>query len=63
MPKIYIDTNIFIDFYQSSSDPVGVVDTIAEYASHLVIPEQTVNEFHRNRIGVLHELAKNFSKS
>lgn len=63
MAKIYIDTNVFIDIYQSSSDPVGVVDTIANYAAYLVVPDQTVNEFHRNRVGVLDKLAKDFGRS
>ena len=61
--KIYIDTNIYIGFYQSAEDPVGIIDTIAEYADSLVVPEQTVGEFHRNRTSVLNRLSSNFSQS
>ena len=63
MAKIYIDTNIFIGFYQSSEDPISILDEIAEYSQHLVTSSQTINEFHRNRVGVLNKLIKNFRES
>lgn len=63
MAKIYIDTNIFIGFYQSTEDPISILDEIAEYSQHLVTSSQTINEFHRNRVGVLNKLIKNFRES
>ncbi|MBD2071878.1 DUF4935 domain-containing protein [Leptolyngbya sp. FACHB-671] len=63
MVKIYIDTNIFIGFYQSSNNPINILDEIAKYSQYLVTTSQTINEFHRNRIGVLNKLIKNFQDS
>lgn len=63
MVKIYIDTNIFIGFYQSSADLISVLDDIAKYPQYLITSSQTINEFHRNRIGVLNKLIKNFRES
>jgi uncharacterized protein with PIN domain len=63
MSKIYVDTNIFIDIYQASTDPVGIVDLVSPYAGYLVLPDQTVREFNRNRLRVLNTLIKQFRES
>ncbi|MEM9625798.1 MAG: PIN domain-containing protein [Pseudomonadota bacterium] len=58
MVKIYIDTNIFLDFYQSGKDRLGVFREIHEQYKHIVLAEQTIDEFLRNRISRLKILKK-----
>lgn len=63
MTKIYIDTNIFIDFYRASKNPISILDEIKKYSQYLITTSQTINEFHRNRILVLNKAIKDFQKS
>ncbi|NOJ92291.1 DUF4935 domain-containing protein [Corallococcus coralloides] len=63
MARVYIDTNIFLDFYQSAADRIKVFDALAERASSLITTEQTINEFHRNREARLVSLIDKFEKS
>ncbi|MFO0976418.1 MAG: PIN domain-containing protein [Planctomycetaceae bacterium] len=60
---VYIDTNIFIDFYQSATDRLDAFNEIIARASQVVLPEQTVNEFHRNRVGCLATLLEKIEKN
>lgn len=63
MAKIYVDTNIFIDFYQSAQDAVSAFDELSKFAAHLVFTEQSIREFQRNRNGSLANLIQQFEKS
>lgn len=57
--KIYIDTNVFLDFYQSNTDGLEVFGELKKLSDFLVFPEQTINEFKRNRIERLANLVRN----
>lgn len=62
MAKIYIDTNVFLDFYQAGTDRLGVFRDFATRATSVILPEQTIREFRRNRSLRLHDLASKASK-
>jgi predicted nucleic acid-binding protein len=53
----YIDTNIFLDFYQSSTDRLAVFEDILARANNVLLTQQTVEEFRRNRVARLTQLA------
>jgi PIN domain len=50
---IYLDTNIYLEFYRSAKEPLSIFKEIEEYASRIVITKQTVDEFFRNRVLLL----------
>ena len=62
MAKIYIDTNIFLDFYQASMDRLNVFEEIKKFSSDIILTEQTINEFSRNRSARLNNLANSIEK-
>lgn len=61
--QIYIDTNVFLDFYQSATDRIAVFEEIISRAEFVVLTEQTITEFKRNRIARLLELSRNIDKA
>jgi len=63
MTRIYIDTNVFLDFYQSATDGMAIFQELLARADCIVVPEQTVREFRRNRAARLSKLAKLVEKS
>jgi PIN domain len=63
MAKIYPDTNRFVDFYQAALDNIDVFDQLQKYKSSLVLTEQTITEFRRNRVSTLNRLVTQFRKS
>ncbi|ALU89846.1 hypothetical protein Hrubri_2670 [Herbaspirillum rubrisubalbicans M1] len=63
MSLIYIDTNVYLDFYQAAHDPLAVFDELHQVRENLVITEQTVLEFARNRNSRLTQLVTNIKKS
>jgi hypothetical protein len=63
MPKLYIDTNKFVGFYESNHDSLVIFEALAESAGSLVTTEQTVSEFHRNRVNTLRWLVGKFKDS
>ena len=63
MVSIYIDTNVFLDFYQSATDRMGIFQELRARVDCIVIPEQTVREFRRNRAARLIHLADLVEKS
>jgi rRNA-processing protein FCF1 len=63
MAKIYPDTNSFIDFYQAAHENVDVFDELQKYKNSLVLTEQTVTEFRRNRVSILNQVVAQFEKS
>jgi predicted nucleic acid-binding protein len=58
----YIDTNVFLDFYQSSTDRLAVFEDILARASNVLLTQQTVDEFRRNRVARLNQLAESVRK-
>jgi predicted nucleic acid-binding protein len=63
MIRIYIDTNVFLDFYQSATDRMGIFHELRARVDCIVVPEQTVREFRRNRAVRLIHLADQVEKS
>lgn len=63
MSLVYIDTNVFLDFYQSATDRLVVFEEILARSSNVLLTEQTVDEFHRNRVARLTQLAEVIEKS
>ena len=63
MTRVYVDTNIFMDFYQSAQDALGVFAELLGRADRLITTEQTLAEFERNRAQRLSVLIDAFSKS
>jgi hypothetical protein len=63
MAKIYTDTNRFVDFYQAALDKIDVFDELQKYKGSLVLTEQTITEFRRNRVSTLNWLVTRFGKS
>jgi hypothetical protein len=61
--RVYVDTNIFMDFYQSAHDRIGVFTELLDRAGSLITTEQTLAEFERNRAQGLSALIDAFSKS
>lgn len=57
MTLAYIDTNVFLDFYQSSTDRLAVFEDILARAKNVLLTQQTVDEFRRNRVARLIQLA------
>lgn len=52
MYKIFIDTNIFLDFYRYNKNNIKIMELIKEfqkYKKHLINTEQSNDEFMRNR--------------
>lgn len=47
--KIYIDTNVFVDFYQAANDRTEIFSELEKYHSSIVLVQQTLDEFQRNR--------------
>lgn len=63
MTHIYIDTNVFLDFYQSATDRLKVFKDLHARAEAILVTEQTVAEFRRNRVARLVDLATNIKKT
>lgn len=62
MTLVYIDTNVFLDFYQASTDRLVVFEDILRLSKKVLLTQQTVNEFRRNRIARLTALAETIRK-
>ena len=63
MTYIYIDTNIFLDFYQSATEPIAVFEELEKQVESIILTEQTIHEFARNRTARLMDLADKIEKS
>lgn len=63
MTNIYIDTNVFLDFYQAATDRMVVFRELMARVESIVVPEQTIMEFRRNRAKRLIQLADQVEKS
>ncbi len=63
MTRFYIDTNVFLDFYQAAKDRLVVFHELALRAGNIVLTEQTAREFRRNRASRLMDLSEKVEKS
>jgi hypothetical protein len=63
MTRIYIDTNVFLAFYQCADGRMGIFQELFARADCIVVPEQTVREFRRNRAAILRDSAKRVRES
>lgn len=53
MALIYLDTNVYVEFYRSANDRLSTFLEIEKYASSIVVTRQTADEFFRNRFSTL----------
>lgn len=53
MPKIFIDTNLFLSLYECTEDIGEIWTDIGKCAPHLVVPDVVTDEFIRNRDRIL----------
>lgn len=60
--KIFVDTNIYLDFYRSSLDSLNILDELMKVNASVIVVDQVINEFKRNRINLLSNLLINFKK-
>jgi predicted nucleic acid-binding protein len=58
MPRVYIDTNVILDFYRGAPDPLAVFRDLALHPELFVFPEQTLAEVRRNRETMVRQLLK-----
>lgn len=67
MKKIFIDTNIFLDFYHYSNDDISKLQSLEflsdDHEVSLLITDQIVNEYRRNRDGKIADALNTFRKS
>ncbi|MGE5630668.1 MAG: PIN domain-containing protein [Caulobacteraceae bacterium] len=61
--KIFIDTNIFLDFYRSAEGKVSILQNLKEFKNYIVFPEQVYNEFKRNRVMLLNNYIEGLKKN
>lgn len=64
MTKIFIDTNIFLGFYETNNNPITIFDKdISKLKSNLILTDQVYDEFIRNRdkqlVNLIHTSKKN----
>jgi hypothetical protein len=63
MAVIFVDTNLFLRFYESKESHLGAFDELVSKAQSIVLTEQVVNEFNRNRLSKLRVALKTFQES
>ncbi len=63
MPKIFIDTQIYLNFYQSNVEISTVFKEINKIRRFLIIPEQVKDEFIRKRDTKIQELKKRITET
>lgn len=61
--KIFIDTNILVDFYQAAGERLKVFEKLYEYRGSLTFTSHSLDEFERNREKTLAWLLREFEKS
>ncbi|WP_292520540.1 PIN domain-containing protein [Methanoculleus sp.] len=57
MTVVCIDTNLFLELYESNEDPMEIFLDIGALKEHLVFPDIIIDEFLRNRSKVLDRIA------
>jgi tetratricopeptide (TPR) repeat protein len=63
MAVIFADTNRFLRFYDANEEQLKVLADMVNESSRVVLTEQVVNEFKRNRLGRLEKVREQFDKS
>jgi hypothetical protein len=63
MAKIYVDTTRLIDFYRTVDDRIVQLDELQKFKDSLVLTEQTITEFRRNRANSLHQLSDQLKRN
>lgn len=58
--KILIDTNIFLDFYRTTSHTVDIFNILKENINSIVLTDQIIQEFERSRESILLQLKRKF---
>lgn len=57
MTKLFVDTNIYLDFYRGAQDRLSLFEELKRLKDNLIISEQGYREFQRNRTSQLLNLA------
>ncbi|PYD03968.1 hypothetical protein DND90_05410 [Pseudomonas syringae pv. maculicola] len=55
--KLFVDTNIYLDFYRGAQDRLSLFEELKRLKDNLIISEQGYREFQRNRTSQLLNLA------
>ncbi|WP_129972574.1 MULTISPECIES: PIN domain-containing protein [Pseudomonas] len=63
MTKLFVDTNIYLDFYRGARDRLSLFEELKKLKDKLIISEQGYREFQRNRTAQLINLAKEIKKT
>ncbi|MCW2484958.1 DUF4935 domain-containing protein [Candidatus Symbiopectobacterium sp. NZEC127] len=63
MTKLFVDTNIYLDFYRAASDRLSLFDELKKLGDTLIISEQGYKEFQRNRTVELARLSAEIKKT
>lgn len=58
--KLLIDTNIYLDFYRSNKDSIQLLSELSKHFDKIILTDQIVQEFERNREIVIHTMKKSF---
>ncbi|WP_312746704.1 PIN domain-containing protein [Sphingobacterium multivorum] len=58
--KLLIDTNIYLDFYRSNKDSIQLLSELSKHFDKIILTDQIIQEFERNREVVLKTLRSNF---
>lgn len=53
MPKMFIDTNVFLDFYRLKKDSFKILKDLHQYSDSIIFPSLVYDEFLRNRVNVI----------
>lgn len=62
MTAVCVDTNLFLELYESNEDLEVIVADLSALAAHLVFPDIIIDEFLRNRWRVLDRIADDVRK-
>ncbi|MCI9233301.1 MAG: DUF4935 domain-containing protein [Bacilli bacterium] len=64
MYKIFIDTNIYLDFYRANNKDniIDIINDIEKYKDFLICTEQSDDEFFRNRERIINEFIEVLSR-
>ncbi|SDL12040.1 PIN domain-containing protein [Siphonobacter aquaeclarae] len=60
--KFLIDTNIYLDFYRYNNESIQLLNSLTEHSDKIILIDQIIDEFHRNREKILNELKGLFMK-
>ncbi len=64
MTMVFIDTNVYLDFYRSRNDAIRILqDLVDHHASKLLFPEQVYLEIRRNKDSIIGEVISDLTES